>query len=142
MNPPSHPSTLLIVFLCNTVLVPSLGWNITTRRVSRYHQNSIQITHLSYLGSGGCATVLQQSIGVSSETSGFEGVDGILGLGPEDLTAGTVENTQQVPTIMQGSVRDLQIPANILGVYFKPGASGVRQRLSIVCMVGSLFFRL
>lgn len=35
-------------------------------------------------------TVTKQSIGVASSSTGFDGVDGILGVGPVDLTEDTV----------------------------------------------------
>jgi hypothetical protein len=41
----------------------------------------------------------KQSIGVASRSSGFSGVDGILGIGPVDLTEGTVASTNTVPTV-------------------------------------------
>ncbi|KAH9936082.1 acid protease [Fomitopsis serialis] len=43
------------------------------------------------LGTG--LTIQNQSIGVASTAQGFQGVDGILGIGPVDLTSNTVSNT-------------------------------------------------
>jgi hypothetical protein len=42
----------------------------------------------------------KQSIGVASYASGFSGVDGILGIGPTDLTQGTVTGQYTVPTVI------------------------------------------
>ncbi|KAG2069580.1 acid protease [Suillus decipiens] len=45
--------------------------------------------------------IAQQSIGSASETQGFSHlqVDGILGVGPADLTQGTVSDVDTVPTV-------------------------------------------
>lgn len=40
-----------------------------------------------------------QSIGVASQSNGYSGVDGVLGLGPTVLSEGTVFNTASVPTV-------------------------------------------
>ncbi len=45
--------------------------------------------------------VTGQSIGVAKSASGFDGVDGILGVGPEDLTEDTVSGASEVPTFLQ-----------------------------------------
>ena len=54
-------------------------------------------------------TVSKQSFGAASSASGFEGVDGIFGLGPVVLTSNTVSNADTVPTFLdnlrsQGSI--------------------------------------
>ncbi|KAF8317081.1 acid protease [Clavulina sp. PMI_390] len=64
--------------------------------------------------------VPNQSFGVASKTSGFANVDGILGLGPVDLTSGTVSNASTVPTFMENLHREGAISINSLGVYFTP----------------------
>ncbi|KIK55663.1 hypothetical protein GYMLUDRAFT_175217 [Collybiopsis luxurians FD-317 M1] len=61
-----------------------------------------------------------QSIGVASESEGFEGVDGILGIGPVDLTEGTVENTTTVPTVTDNLFAQGTIPQNLVAVSFRP----------------------
>lgn len=43
---------------------------------------------------------MSQSFGAASKSSGFSGVDGILGLGPVDLTEGTVSGSSTVPTVL------------------------------------------
>lgn len=86
-------------------------------------------------------TVSQQSFGVATSSSGFTGVDGILGVGPVDLTKETVSNVNTVPTFpdnlySQGSIVSkilvksrsgelmrlliLIQATEVLGVYFKP----------------------
>ncbi|KAJ7715163.1 aspartic peptidase domain-containing protein [Mycena maculata] len=63
----------------------------------------------------------EQSIGVASTSSGFNsGVDGILGIGPVDLTAGTVSNTPTVPTVTDSLFSQGTISADIIGISFQP----------------------
>jgi len=66
----------------------------------------------------------KQGVGVASTSTGFTGVDGILGVGPEDLTSGTVTGVSEVPTVVQTAYSEGLIPAEILGVYFAPTTSG------------------
>ncbi|KAF7293284.1 Aspartic protease [Mycena chlorophos] len=65
-------------------------------------------------------TVTGQSIGVASRSEGFEGTDGIVGFGPEDLTEDTVSGVSEVPTFTQNLVSQGVIGENILGVSFAP----------------------
>ncbi|KAM3583976.1 hypothetical protein VKS41_003942 [Umbelopsis sp. WA50703] len=70
------------------------------------------------LGSG--FTITAQSIGVASTATGFSGVDGIIGFGPDDLTEGTVSNTNVVPTVVDNAYTQGLISSKVLGVYFDP----------------------
>lgn len=45
-------------------------------------------------------SVVGQSIGVATKSSGFTGYDGIIGFGPVDLTEGTVSGSTTVPTFL------------------------------------------
>jgi hypothetical protein len=75
----------------------------------------------------GDVTVHQQSIGAASSTFGIpEGIDGILGLGPADLTNGSVSGLGIIPTFMQNLVKQGVIRKNVLGIYFKPEIGNVR----------------
>ncbi|KAJ8591314.1 acid protease [Rhizopogon salebrosus TDB-379] len=68
----------------------------------------------------------KQSIGVAasgSSTGLAESFDGILGLGPVDLTNGTVSNTGEVPTVMDNLYSQGMISSEILGVFFSPTSS-------------------
>ncbi|KAH7926943.1 acid protease [Leucogyrophana mollusca] len=67
-------------------------------------------------------TITQQSIGVATTSEGFEGVDGILGVGPTDLTEGTVSNTDEVPTVTDNLYSQGTIGADVLGIYFVPAS--------------------
>ncbi|KAG1774539.1 acid protease [Suillus placidus] len=64
-----------------------------------------------------------QSIGVASASSGMEGLDGLLGLGPVDLTEGTVSNANEVPTVTDNLYIQGTISSEVLGVFFAPASS-------------------
>ena len=66
--------------------------------------------------------IAKQSIGVASTAQGFDGVDGILGIGPVDLTEGTVSGTNDVPTVTDNLFSAGTIPANEVGILFNPAA--------------------
>jgi pepsin A len=67
-----------------------------------------------------------QSIGVAGSVSNGglgDGLDGILGLGPVDLTEGTVSNTNEVLTVMDNLYAQKTISSEVLGVFFSPTSS-------------------
>ncbi|EKM61849.1 uncharacterized protein PHACADRAFT_180873 [Phanerochaete carnosa HHB-10118-sp] len=68
-------------------------------------------------------TIPQQAIGVASSFEGFEGVDGILGLGPTDLTAGTTSNGALVPTVLDNAFSLGLIDSKEIGIFFEPVTS-------------------
>ncbi|TBU65524.1 acid protease [Dichomitus squalens] len=70
----------------------------------------------------GGLTVHNQSIGVSSyeEGYGYQGLDGILGVGAIIQTNGTVNGTELVPTVMDNLYAQGVIEEEVLGVYFAP----------------------
>ncbi|EIW77122.1 acid protease [Coniophora puteana RWD-64-598 SS2] len=72
------------------------------------------------LGDG--LVIKKQSIGVSSSAQGFQGVDGILGIGPVDLTQGTVSSTDSVPTVTDNLYSQGTISTESIGIYFAPAA--------------------
>ncbi|KAF8155370.1 aspartic peptidase domain-containing protein [Mycena galopus ATCC 62051] len=70
--------------------------------------------------------ISQQSIGVASNASGFdEGLDGILGIGPTDLTEGTLKNAaaETIPTVVDNLVDQGTINSNEIGIFFEPTIS-------------------
>ena len=64
----------------------------------------------------------KQSIGVASSASGFSGVDGILGIGPVDLTSDTVSNMGTVPTVLDNLRSQGKISEEVLGIYYVPAS--------------------
>ncbi|KAG2114175.1 aspartic peptidase domain-containing protein [Suillus discolor] len=78
-------------------------------------------------GSG--LTIPQQSFGVASETSGtFGTADGILGLGPVGLTAGSLtdEPTTTIPTVTDNLHSQGTIHREVVSISFEP-ITGVRE---------------
>ncbi|KAL5537211.1 hypothetical protein ACEPAF_1034 [Sanghuangporus sanghuang] len=63
-----------------------------------------------------------QGIGVTTkeEAQGFDGVDGILGIGPVELTVGTVSDDQPVPTVTDNLYKQKLIPKNSIGISYVP----------------------
>ncbi|KIJ40041.1 hypothetical protein M422DRAFT_90758, partial [Sphaerobolus stellatus SS14] len=64
-----------------------------------------------------------QSIGVASTSSGFDGFDGILGIGPVDLTEGTVSNANSIPTVTDNFFAQGTVTSNLVAVSFEPTTS-------------------
>ncbi|KAI0766435.1 acid protease [Trametes elegans] len=64
--------------------------------------------------------IQNQSIGVASTAQGFQDVDGILGIGPVDLTQGTVSGGQTVPTVTDNLFAQGTIANNSIGIFYEP----------------------
>jgi len=73
------------------------------------------------LGTG--LTIQNQSIGVASTAQGFQDVDGILGIGPVDLTSSTVSNTNTVPTVTDNLYAQGTITTESIGISYVPTTS-------------------
>ncbi|EKM51579.1 uncharacterized protein PHACADRAFT_261805 [Phanerochaete carnosa HHB-10118-sp] len=69
---------------------------------------------------GPTLVIENQSIGVASQAQGFQGVDGILGVGPTDLTANTVSGQDQVPTVVDNLFSQGTITSDSLGIFYEP----------------------
>ncbi|KAG2363833.1 aspartic peptidase domain-containing protein [Suillus spraguei] len=67
--------------------------------------------------------IYNQSIGVASRHSEMYGLDGLLGLGPVDLTEGTINNTYEVATVMDNLYTQKELSSEVLGVFFAPPSS-------------------
>ncbi|KAF4341615.1 aspartic ase precursor [Fusarium beomiforme] len=85
-----------------------------------YGSGSMSGTEYTDTVSFGGQSVSSQSIGAASQASGFNGVDGIIGFGPVDLTQNTVSNTDTVPTFMDNLYSQGSISTEVLGVSFRP----------------------
>ncbi|SJL06383.1 related to Polyporopepsin [Armillaria ostoyae] len=66
--------------------------------------------------------IKSQSIGVASSSSGFSGFDGILGIGPVELTEGTLSpaTSTLIPTVTDNLYSQGTITDDAVGVYFAP----------------------
>ncbi|EGN98549.1 hypothetical protein SERLA73DRAFT_91976 [Serpula lacrymans var. lacrymans S7.3] len=64
--------------------------------------------------------IQNQSIGVASTATGFNDVDGILGVGPTDLTQGTVSGQTEVPTVVDNLYSQGTIGEDSIGISYEP----------------------
>lgn len=66
--------------------------------------------------------ITNQSIGGATSSSGFEDVQGILGLGPADLSKGTLLSAPDslIPTVMDNAVSQGLIKHKVFGISFAP----------------------
>lgn len=66
--------------------------------------------------------ISSQSIGVATSSEGFDGVDGILGIGPVDLTLDTLSpaTTSTIPTVTDNLFNEGTITSNLIGISFEP----------------------
>ncbi|RPD60577.1 acid protease [Lentinus tigrinus ALCF2SS1-7] len=66
--------------------------------------------------------IQNQSIGAALEDAGFDGVDGIVGIGPVDLTCGTLfpDETECIPTVTDNAFAQGLIDAHEIGISFEP----------------------
>jgi len=69
--------------------------------------------------------IKNQSIGDALSSASFEGVDGIIGVGPVDLTQRTLSPDTQatIPTVMDNAYSQGLISQEVLGVSFAPANS-------------------
>ncbi|KAJ3753638.1 family A1 protease [Lentinula raphanica] len=67
--------------------------------------------------------ITSQSIGVASSSEGFNGTDGILGIGPDDLTKGTVSGVSTVPTVTDNLFNQGTISEKVVAISFEPTTS-------------------
>jgi len=83
----------------------------------------IEYTDTLTLGTG--VVITKQSIGVALHSGGFTGVDGILGIGPVDLTLNTLLNepTTSIPTVTDNLYHQGTISENIVSISFEPTTS-------------------
>ncbi|KAF8961363.1 aspartic protease [Flammula alnicola] len=67
-------------------------------------------------------TIPEQSIGVASRSSGFDGVDGILGIGPVDLTLDTLSpaTNSLIPTVTDNLFANGVTSSHSIGISFEP----------------------
>ncbi|KAF9534255.1 aspartic peptidase A1 [Crepidotus variabilis] len=110
----------------NNLYHPSLTTKPTLDAVSvTYGSGSfsgLEVIDKVSLGSG--LTIPEQSIGVATPitAAGFNGVDGILGIGPVNLTVGTLTpgSTKAIPTVTDNLYSLGIINSNVLSISFEP----------------------
>ncbi|OZJ01397.1 hypothetical protein BZG36_05764 [Bifiguratus adelaidae] len=127
---PAQDFTLIVdTGSSNTWVGAGTTYNPSASNTSKNTGDSVSVSYGSGSFSGeeyidtvtlGSLTLTGQSIGSASSATGFSGVDGIVGFGPDDLTTGTVSNTGTVPTIVDTAYSEGLISSKIIGVSFAP----------------------
>ncbi|KAF5380686.1 hypothetical protein D9757_007042 [Collybiopsis confluens] len=98
----------------------------STRKPVTVDYGSGSFTGTEYTGTfilGGQASGLRienQSFAVAKEAQGFDGVDGILGIGPVDLTSSTVAGESSVPTVTDNAYKQGLISTEMIGISYQP----------------------
>ncbi|KAI5836292.1 acid protease [Schizophyllum commune Tattone D] len=104
--------------------------------VTKSSENTRQHFQISY-GSGSCSgtqyidhvslgeglDIPKQSIGIASKADGMNGIDGILGIGPIDLTQGTVQWGDRIPTVTDNLYKNKTISTESIGIFYQPTTS-------------------
>ncbi|CDO77365.1 hypothetical protein BN946_scf184787.g14 [Trametes cinnabarina] len=73
---------------------------------------------------GNGLTIANQPMGFALVSEGFTDVDGIIGIGPADLTCGTlVLGTQCIPTVTDSAFSQGLIPQHMISISFEPTTS-------------------
>ncbi|KAF8330517.1 aspartic peptidase A1 [Amanita rubescens] len=94
-------------------------------QTSSSHQtpDKVEYTDTVTLGSG--LVIEGQSIGVASTSSGFTGLDGVLGIGPADLSKGTLspDSSTTIPTVTDNLFAKGLINADMVSISFEPATS-------------------
>lgn len=91
----------------------STGTSLSKNVSVSYGSGSFSGTEYTDTVTLGGLAVVKQSIGVASKTAGFSRVDGILGVGPVDLTRGTVTDTNLVPTVLNNLYSQVHHPLRL-----------------------------
>ncbi|KAG1742327.1 acid protease [Suillus paluster] len=130
-NPATQYTLLIDTGSSNTWVGANTPYNPSSSSVDT--GNTINVSYGSGTMSGkqytdtvtlGSKLVIQnQGVGVASSAQGFQDVDGILGVGPVDLTQGTVSNTSDVPTVTDNLYAQGTIPSDLLGVFYEPSST-------------------
>jgi hypothetical protein len=95
------------------------AWDLSPFPVADHPPDLDQVTLAPNL------VIANQSIGDAMSYADFEGVDGIVGVGPVILTQGTLspDTNALIPTVMNNLVSQGLIEDQILGVHFAPATS-------------------
>ncbi|KIJ40049.1 hypothetical protein M422DRAFT_257118 [Sphaerobolus stellatus SS14] len=131
---PAHQFDLIVDTGSSNTWVGAGGAYVKTS-TSTQTGNSVSVTYGSGFFSGTEFTdqvtlasglvITKQSIGVASSSTGFDDVDGILGIGPVDLTLDTLspDTSTEIPTVTDNLFAQGVITSNLVAVSFEPTTS-------------------
>ncbi|KAI8989240.1 acid protease [Trametes punicea] len=129
-SPPTQYSLLIDTGSSNTWV--GAGKPFVETSTSKFTGNLVEVTYGSGFVLGEEFTdqvtlapgfvIQNQAIGAAIESQGFDGVDGIIGIGPVDLTCGTLfpDVTECIPTVTDNAFSQGLIPAHEIGIAFAP----------------------
>lgn len=132
-NPPTKYTLIVDTGSSNTWVGANQAYVQTSTSVQSSDQVSVVYGFGSFSGTefsdkvslNSGLNVFGQSIGVATTSSGFDGVDGVIGLGPNDLTVGTLspDVTTIIPTVTDNLFSQAVISANEVAISFEPTTS-------------------
>ncbi|KAJ7915424.1 family A1 protease [Mycena leptocephala] len=112
---------------CKSLLVDTGSANIWVGANKPYVVTSTRSVGTEFLDQVFLAGLVMpnKSIGVASISSGITGVDGVLGIGPSDLTIGTLSAnlSQGISTILETLFCQGSIPQAMFGIFMEPTTS-------------------
>ncbi|KAH9944888.1 acid protease [Amylocystis lapponica] len=119
-NPPTTYTLIMDTGSSNTWVGANTAYAQTSS--SQSTGQLVEYTDDVTLGNG--FTITGQSIGDAATSNGFSGVDGILGIGPQDLTCGTlVLSSDCIPTVTDNAYSQGLISEHAIAVSFEPATS-------------------
>ncbi|KLO10453.1 acid protease [Schizopora paradoxa] len=132
-TPPTSYSLLIDTGSSNTWVGAGKAYKHTSSTQKTHNKVSVTYGSGSFSGDeyhdtvtlGRGLTIKQQSIGVATKAEGFDSIDGILGIGPADLTVGTLspDSHATIPTVTDKLFHEGIIPHNEVAISFEPTTS-------------------
>ncbi|KAI9450419.1 aspartic peptidase A1 [Lactarius psammicola] len=129
-NPPTSYNLLIDTGSSNTWVGAGKAYVQTSTSVQTEDSVSVSYGSGSFSGTefldtvtlGDGLVIPEQSIGVASNSSGLGDFDGILGIGPVDLTIGTLSpaTDTSIPTVTDNLFSQGTIASNLVAVSFEP----------------------
>ncbi|KAJ6570655.1 family A1 protease [Mycena vulgaris] len=110
----------------NTWIGAAQPYNQTSTRSQKSTSPSkTGILFLDQISIPGVGVMPNTTIGVAQASNGFKGVDGVLGMGPDELSRGTVgpDPTEMLPAIVQTLFCQGNIPAEVFSIFMQPTGS-------------------
>ncbi|KZT08681.1 aspartic proteinase precursor [Laetiporus sulphureus 93-53] len=129
-SPATYYSLLIDTGSSNAVVGVNKAYVATSTSVDTGDQVEVQYGSGAFIGEEyndtvtlGNLVISQQSIAVPSYAEGFTDMDGILGVGPTDLTEDTVTNMNTVPTVTDNLYSQGLISEYLMALSFEPATS-------------------
>ncbi|KAI9452797.1 aspartic peptidase A1 [Lactarius psammicola] len=129
-NPPTSYNLLIDTGSSNTWIGAGKAYVRTPSSVQTSDSVSVTYGSGSFSGTefwdtltiGPGLVIADQSIGIASTSTGFNGFDGILGIGPVDLTVGTLSphTNTPIPTVTDNLFSQGTLTSDVVSVSFEP----------------------